>query len=205
MDDHPQKWHDGDRNMRTSNGNSDGITAITSKLDSLGRDMKKLKENRSRELRNVSMISLKDLFQTMLEKKLVIDMLGDPHDPMISGRPFLVTIDVRINVLHNKISLGTRDDKILFDMNGNVHHSPNLIKNVCMVETTQEEESFDLLGISKDLLSYYSPLCVEFEKYNNMYETDEINEDDFICYYDVHVPIIERKGKTKMDEVGTHT
>ncbi|GKB12240.1 hypothetical protein Tco_0846163 [Tanacetum coccineum] len=30
---------------RTNNGSSDGIAAITSKLDSLGRDMKKLKEN----------------------------------------------------------------------------------------------------------------------------------------------------------------
>ncbi|GJU21679.1 hypothetical protein Tco_1155021 [Tanacetum coccineum] len=39
--DHSQKWHDGFR--RTSSGRSDGIAAI--KLDSLGRDMKKLKEN----------------------------------------------------------------------------------------------------------------------------------------------------------------
>nr|GEU75152.1 retrovirus-related Pol polyprotein from transposon TNT 1-94 [Tanacetum cinerariifolium] len=41
--DHSWKWHDGSR--RTSNGSSDGIAAITSKLDSLGNDMKKLKEN----------------------------------------------------------------------------------------------------------------------------------------------------------------
>ncbi|GJX84875.1 hypothetical protein Tco_0335649 [Tanacetum coccineum] len=41
--DHSQKWHDGSR--RISSSISDGIVAITNKLDSLGRDMKKLNEN----------------------------------------------------------------------------------------------------------------------------------------------------------------
>ncbi|GJZ50404.1 hypothetical protein Tco_0604594 [Tanacetum coccineum] len=45
MADHSQKWNDGLTSRKVSNGSSDGITAITSKLDSLGRDMKKLKEN----------------------------------------------------------------------------------------------------------------------------------------------------------------
>ncbi|GJT48556.1 hypothetical protein Tco_0974713 [Tanacetum coccineum] len=46
MADHSQKWHDGSssRNIDSS-GNAEGITAIVNKLDSLGRDMKKLKEN----------------------------------------------------------------------------------------------------------------------------------------------------------------
>ncbi|GJW43852.1 putative reverse transcriptase domain-containing protein [Tanacetum coccineum] len=44
--DHSQKWHDGSfsRNIYSSS-NVEGIAAILSKLDSLGRDMKKLKEN----------------------------------------------------------------------------------------------------------------------------------------------------------------
>ncbi|GJU84502.1 hypothetical protein Tco_1292048 [Tanacetum coccineum] len=46
MTDHSQKWHDGSCSKNISNsGNSDGIAAIVSKLDNLGRDMKKLKEN----------------------------------------------------------------------------------------------------------------------------------------------------------------
>ncbi|GJS21335.1 hypothetical protein Tco_0449967 [Tanacetum coccineum] len=45
MDDHSKKWHDLSTSRKASNGISDGISAITSKLDSLGRDMKKLKEN----------------------------------------------------------------------------------------------------------------------------------------------------------------
>ncbi|GJT84423.1 hypothetical protein Tco_1058765 [Tanacetum coccineum] len=41
-----QKWHDrtSSRNIN-SNSNTDGLAVIVSKLDNLGRDMKKLKEN----------------------------------------------------------------------------------------------------------------------------------------------------------------
>nr|GEX33723.1 hypothetical protein [Tanacetum cinerariifolium] len=47
MVDHSQKWHDdsSSRNIDSSNNNTEGIAAIVIKLDSLGRDMKKLKEN----------------------------------------------------------------------------------------------------------------------------------------------------------------
>ncbi|GKD31416.1 hypothetical protein Tco_1242194 [Tanacetum coccineum] len=45
MADHSQKWHDGSTSKRMSNDSSDGIAAIINKLDSLGRDIKKLKEN----------------------------------------------------------------------------------------------------------------------------------------------------------------
>ncbi|GJV00985.1 hypothetical protein Tco_1330255 [Tanacetum coccineum] len=43
--DHSQKWHDGSTSRKVNNGRLDGIAAIISKLDSLGRDIKKLKEN----------------------------------------------------------------------------------------------------------------------------------------------------------------
>ncbi|GJQ98663.1 hypothetical protein Tco_0009802 [Tanacetum coccineum] len=46
MADHSQKWHDGTSSRNTEgSSNSEGITAIVSKLDNLGQDMKKLKEN----------------------------------------------------------------------------------------------------------------------------------------------------------------
>ncbi|GJZ96222.1 hypothetical protein Tco_0668556 [Tanacetum coccineum] len=46
MDDHSQKWHDGSSNRNIeSSSNSEGIVAIVNKLENLGRDMKKLKEN----------------------------------------------------------------------------------------------------------------------------------------------------------------
>ncbi|GJZ73062.1 hypothetical protein Tco_0637208 [Tanacetum coccineum] len=46
MVDHSQKWHDGSssRNIESSS-NSEGIAIIVNKLENLGRDMKKLKEN----------------------------------------------------------------------------------------------------------------------------------------------------------------
>ncbi|GKD72867.1 hypothetical protein Tco_1331149 [Tanacetum coccineum] len=45
MADHSQKWYDASPSRRVTNDSSGGIVAITIKLDSLGRDMKKLKEN----------------------------------------------------------------------------------------------------------------------------------------------------------------
>ncbi|GKD75404.1 hypothetical protein Tco_1333686 [Tanacetum coccineum] len=46
MADHSQKWHDGmtSRNTR-SNSSNDGLAALVNKLDNLGRNMKKLKDN----------------------------------------------------------------------------------------------------------------------------------------------------------------
>ncbi|GKD13277.1 hypothetical protein Tco_1197684, partial [Tanacetum coccineum] len=44
--DHSQKWHDGSSSKNIeSSSNAEGITAIVNKLEYLGRDMKKLKEN----------------------------------------------------------------------------------------------------------------------------------------------------------------
>ncbi|GJR17469.1 7-deoxyloganetin glucosyltransferase-like protein [Tanacetum coccineum] len=45
LGDHSQKGHDGSTSRKISNGSSDGIVTITNKLDSLERDMNKLKEN----------------------------------------------------------------------------------------------------------------------------------------------------------------
>ncbi|GKD06958.1 putative reverse transcriptase domain-containing protein [Tanacetum coccineum] len=46
MADHSQKWHDGSSRRKIESSNtSEGIATIVSKLDNLGRDMKKLKEN----------------------------------------------------------------------------------------------------------------------------------------------------------------
>ncbi|GJT02758.1 hypothetical protein Tco_0823927 [Tanacetum coccineum] len=46
MADHSQKWHDwsSSRNIESSS-NSEGIVAIVNKLENLGRDIKKLREN----------------------------------------------------------------------------------------------------------------------------------------------------------------
>ncbi|GJX61089.1 hypothetical protein Tco_0293989 [Tanacetum coccineum] len=64
----------------------------------------------------------------------------DPNEMMILGRPFLATIHARIDVFDNEISLGVGEDKIVFDMNGNVHHSVVLVENACMINEFQGEE-----------------------------------------------------------------
>ncbi|GKA02533.1 7-deoxyloganetin glucosyltransferase-like protein [Tanacetum coccineum] len=64
---------------------------------------------------------------------MIIDMLGDPNETMILGRPFLATIHARIDVFNKEISLGVGEDRIIFDMNGNVHHPTVFNKKVCMV------------------------------------------------------------------------
>ncbi|GJX84592.1 hypothetical protein Tco_0335366 [Tanacetum coccineum] len=45
MADHSHKWHEMPNSKKVSSGSSDEITTIANKLDSLGCDMKKLKEN----------------------------------------------------------------------------------------------------------------------------------------------------------------
>ncbi|GJX34008.1 hypothetical protein Tco_0245565 [Tanacetum coccineum] len=127
---------------RTSSGRSDEIDAITIKLDSLEQDIKKLKENV--ELRMSTMVSLEDLFQTMAETEQ-----GDPNETMILGRPFLATIHARINVFHREILLVIGEDRILFDMNENVHQPTVSIEKVCMTNSIQEEESFNPLEIGR--------------------------------------------------------
>ncbi|GKF50732.1 hypothetical protein Tco_0147199, partial [Tanacetum coccineum] len=43
--DHLQKWHDGSSSRSIEGSSSEGIAAIVNKLENLGRDIKKLKEN----------------------------------------------------------------------------------------------------------------------------------------------------------------
>ncbi|GJT40665.1 zinc finger BED domain-containing protein RICESLEEPER 3 [Tanacetum coccineum] len=136
---------------------------------------------------------------------VVINMLGDPNETMILGRSFLATIHARINVFRGKVSLGIREDKILFDINGNVHYHNVPGEKVYMANSFKEEESFNPLEIGDNMFSYESPLCLEFEKYNNLYDINESNEDTFVCDDDVHEQIIGRKRKTKMDELGMVT
>ncbi|GKC39407.1 RNA-directed DNA polymerase, eukaryota, reverse transcriptase zinc-binding domain protein [Tanacetum coccineum] len=78
---------------------------------------------------------------------MIIDMLGDPNENMILGRPFLATIYTRIDVFDREISLGTGADRIVFYMNGEVHHPTTPIEKVYMANSIQEEESFNPLDI----------------------------------------------------------
>ncbi|GKD47794.1 hypothetical protein Tco_1276770 [Tanacetum coccineum] len=50
-----------------------------------------------------------------------------------------------------------REDRVLFDMDGSVHHSKDTVEKVYMANSIQEEESFNPFEIGDDLFSYESP------------------------------------------------
>ncbi|GJW67913.1 phospholipase-like protein [Tanacetum coccineum] len=62
---------------------------------------------------------------------IIINMLGEPSETMILGRPFLATIYTKIDVFIREISLGIREDRVLFDMDGGMYHSKILVEKQC--------------------------------------------------------------------------
>ncbi|GJT30798.1 zinc finger BED domain-containing protein RICESLEEPER 3 [Tanacetum coccineum] len=135
---------------------------------------------------------------------MIIDMLGDLNETMILGRPFLSTIHARIDVFDKEISLRVGEDIIVFDMNGHVHHPVVLVKNACMINDVQGEESFNPFEIGNDLFSYESPLCLEFKKHNYLCLTKQNNEDTFVSD-DMQEDREGEKGMTNMVEPETTT
>ncbi|GKA30510.1 hypothetical protein Tco_0716815 [Tanacetum coccineum] len=135
---------------------------------------------------------------------MIIDMLGDHNETMILGRPFFATIHARIDVFDKEILVGIGNDKIVFDMNRNVHHPVVLVENTCMISDVQGEEPFNPLEIGDDLFSYESPLCLEFEKHNHLCLTKKNNEDTFVSS-DIQEDREGDKGMTTMAEPKTTT
>ncbi|GJY88466.1 DNA-binding pseudobarrel domain-containing protein [Tanacetum coccineum] len=329
---HSQKWHDGSNSRNVSSGSSDGIAAIANKLDSLGRDMKKLKENvhaiqggcqtsggvhhdkegplrppgyyisvdnrpsfgekipnleelmnkhleestrrradmedwmkKLKESRNMNTrnqnASLKNLetrveqltkdYQAKVSKKTdeglnlyamadldasvnimpyamfkclkltslketkmlveITDMskkapIGIAENVLVKIDKFIFPTDfVIIDMLgdpNETTILG--EDRIMFNINQNIHHPTVLVEKVYMVNSVQEEELFNPLEISEDLFSYDSLLCLEIKKYNHLYETNQNNEDTIVSD-NKHGQFGGRKRKTKMGEPGTGT
>ncbi|GJR97336.1 phospholipase-like protein [Tanacetum coccineum] len=95
---------------------------------------------------------------------MIVDMMGKPKETMILGRPFLATIHAHIDVFNREISLGIREDRVLFDMDGGVYHSKIPIEKVYMANSTPDEEHFNPLKIEDDIFSYESPTCLLFEQ-----------------------------------------
>ncbi|GKB72987.1 phospholipase-like protein [Tanacetum coccineum] len=77
---------------------------------------------------------------------MIMDTLGEPNEIMILGRLFLATLLAQIDVFR-EISLGFREDRVLFNMDGNVCHSNILVEKVYMTNSIQNEEPFNPLEI----------------------------------------------------------
>ncbi|GJS27413.1 hypothetical protein Tco_0488033 [Tanacetum coccineum] len=64
----------------------------------------------------------------------------EPSETMILGRPFLATIHAQIDVFKKEISLGIREDRVKFDMDGGVSHSGIPVEKIYMANSIQEED-----------------------------------------------------------------
>ncbi|GKB52671.1 hypothetical protein Tco_0903424 [Tanacetum coccineum] len=82
------------------------------------------------------------------------DMIKKPRkrsETMILGRPFLATIHAQIDVFNREISLGIREDRVLFDMDG-----------------------------EDDVFSYESPACLLFEQCTRSCDNESIDTLDSV-------------------------
>ncbi|GKA38407.1 phospholipase-like protein [Tanacetum coccineum] len=67
---------------------------------------------------------------------VIMDMLGEPNETMILGRPFLATIHAQIDVFNREISLGIGEDRVLFDMDGSVCNNPSFTTRMTIANST---------------------------------------------------------------------
>ncbi|GJY81753.1 reverse transcriptase domain-containing protein [Tanacetum coccineum] len=112
---------------------------------------------------------------------VIIDMLKTSNGTMILGRPFLATIHAEIDVFNKEISLGIRDERIIFDMNKksyefttpiekdymmNVVHGKDLMDIDCGL-FLYESESYEfnrLLTIDLDIFTYDIDIQESYEE-----------------------------------------
>nr|GEV69113.1 ribonuclease H-like domain-containing protein [Tanacetum cinerariifolium] len=71
--------------------------------------------------------------KTSMTIKMVIDTLEEPDETILLGRPFLATIHDQIDVFRGEILLGVGNEKVMFDMNGEICHSRVPLEKMYMV------------------------------------------------------------------------
>ncbi|GJR22926.1 phospholipase-like protein [Tanacetum coccineum] len=88
-------------------------------------------------------LKLANLKKTSMVIEMVIDTLEEPDETILLGRPFLATIHAQIDVFRGEISLGVGNEKVKFDMNGEICHSRVPLEKIYMVSSIQESEYFN--------------------------------------------------------------
>ncbi|GJZ71718.1 phospholipase-like protein [Tanacetum coccineum] len=81
---------------------------------------------------------------------VVIDTLEETDETILLGRPFLATIHAQIDVFKGEISLRVGNEKVKFDMNGEICHSRVPLEFFFMVNSIQESEYFNPHEIEND-------------------------------------------------------
>ncbi|GKB39419.1 zinc knuckle CX2CX4HX4C containing protein [Tanacetum coccineum] len=183
-DDHSQKWHDSSfsRNIDSSS-NTEGITAIVSELDSLGQDMKKLKENmhairvgcqtyegyhldkecplNEEVKRNSEKLAVKiDKFVFPVDF-VILDMVEDFRMPIILGRPLLAMTHSTIDIYRKSISLEVGNEKVIFKMRSSF--TTTTVESVRAIKREIYTKEDNLMKIDYDLFLYDSESC-EFNR-----------------------------------------
>ncbi|GKA61184.1 hypothetical protein Tco_0760591, partial [Tanacetum coccineum] len=75
---------------------------------------------------------LANLKKTSMVIEMVIDTLEELDETILLGRPFLATIHAQIDVFRGEISLGVGNEKVKFDINGEICHSRVPLEKICM-------------------------------------------------------------------------
>ncbi|GJW10802.1 hypothetical protein Tco_1576629 [Tanacetum coccineum] len=88
-------------------------------------------------------LKLANLKKTSMAIEMVIDTLEEPNKTILLVRPFLATIHAQIDVFRGEISLGVGNEKVKFDMNGEICHSRVPLEIFYMVSSIQESEYFN--------------------------------------------------------------
>ncbi|GJT77061.1 hypothetical protein Tco_1043786 [Tanacetum coccineum] len=81
---------------------------------------------------------------------MAINMVIDTLETILLSRPFLAKIHAQIDVFRGEISLGVGNEKVKFDMNGEICHSRVLLENIYMVSSIQESEYVNPHEIEND-------------------------------------------------------
>nr|GFA08807.1 hypothetical protein [Tanacetum cinerariifolium] len=106
---------------------------------------------------------------------VIIDMLKISNETIILGRPFLATIHAEIDIFNKEISLGIRDDMIIFYMNKKSYEFTTPIEKTYMVNVVHGK---NLMDIDCDLFLYDSKSC-------ELNRLSTIDLDIFTCDIDI--------------------
>ncbi|GKC76442.1 hypothetical protein Tco_1127216 [Tanacetum coccineum] len=164
-----------------------GFAAIVSKLDNLGRDMRKLKENghaiqvgcqlcegpiltknallmkKLRELKKSSMANMVDLSRITTEIMkdsvdfVIVDMVEDFRMPIILGRPLLATAHAKVNIFRKSFLLEVRNEKIVFKMRSSF--TATTFKYIHAIKTEIRTKEDDLMNNDSNLFLYDTNSC----------------------------------------------
>ncbi|GJX27230.1 hypothetical protein Tco_0233526 [Tanacetum coccineum] len=129
-------------------------------------------------------LKLANLKKTSMVIEMVIDTLEEPDETILLGRPFLATIHAQIDVFRGEILLGEGNEKVKFDMNGEICHSRVPLEKIYMASSIQESESFN----SHEMENDDSPAL----------------EQRTFHYIEESVDIVDSSSDSQENEVGSH-